>query len=123
MAVSAWARVAAFGSSTAILWWRTVCAYGWRVPAIATAITIKTLLVAVRARAISIQNTRKKSTCIGIGQSRDRFWRARPQNLATPVAAFGAQINDPVRRLDDFQIVLDHQDGTPCINQTPEGRK
>ena len=44
-------------------------------------------------------------------------------NLAAPVSALGPQIDHPVRRLDDFQIVLDDHNRSPCFNETAKCRQ
>ena len=40
----------------------------------------------------------------------DGFRRALRDNLAAGVAAFRPQINDPIRRFDHLEIVLNHQE-------------
>ena len=43
--------------------------------------------------------------------------RAFGDDAAAAVAAFGAEVQDPVGGLDHFQIVLDDDDGVACIRQ------
>ena len=40
--------------------------------------------------------------------------------LAAAVAAFGAQVDDPVRRLDHVEVVLDHEDRVAGVDQPVE---
>ena len=44
-----------------------------------------------------------------------------PTIFPPPFSALGAQIDHPIRGLDDLQIVLDHDDGAPCFNETAKG--
>ena len=37
--------------------------------------------------------------------------------MSAAIATFGAEVDDPVGGLDDFEIVLDHHDGIALINQ------
>jgi hypothetical protein len=47
----------------------------------------------------------------------DLLRRARGHDLAAAVAAFGAEVDDPVGRLDDFEIVLDDHHGVAGVDQ------
>jgi hypothetical protein len=42
---------------------------------------------------------------------------ATVHDLAAAVAAFGAEVDDPVGGLDDFEIVLDHHHGVALLDQ------
>ena len=46
----------------------------------------------------------------------DVFRAARGDEFAAAVAAFGAEVEDPVGGLDDFEVVLDDDDG--CLLYT-----
>ena len=46
------------------------------------------------------------------------FGAALGDDLAAAVAAFGAEVQDPVGRLDDVEIVLDHHDRVSCVHQS-----
>jgi len=48
---------------------------------------------------------------------RDVFGGAARDDMAAGVAAFGAEIDDPVRGLDDFEIVLDDEDRVAGLDQ------
>ena len=48
---------------------------------------------------------------------RDVLGRARGHDLAAAVAAFGAEVDDPVGGLDDLEIVLDHDHGVALVDQ------
>ena len=43
------------------------------------------------------------------------LWRPFRNDLTATGAAFGPKVNDPVRRLDHIQVVLDHYDGVAMI--------
>lgn len=45
------------------------------------------------------------------------FGGACGNNSAAAVAAFGAEVDDPVGRLDDFEVVLDDDDGVTRVGQ------
>ena len=45
------------------------------------------------------------------------FWRPRDENLSAASPAFGAEINDPVSRLDDIEVVLDDDDRIAVIDE------
>ena len=47
----------------------------------------------------------------------DVFRRAGGDDLAAAVAAFGAEVDDPVGGLDHFEIVLDHHHGVAALDQ------
>src|SRR5258708_29217262 len=50
---------------------------------------------------------------LGLG---DLLRRAARDDLAAAVAAFGAEIDDPVGGLDDLEIVLDHHHGVAALD-------
>ena len=74
------------------------------------------LLTAVGWVSISIQDLRQELSGVRIRQLGDDLWRAGADHVSAPLAALRAQINHPVCCLDDFQIVLDHQNRAPCFN-------
>jgi hypothetical protein len=46
------------------------------------------------------------------------IWRGQEvSSCAAAVAAFGAEVDDPVGGLDDFEIVLDHDDRVALVDQ------
>jgi hypothetical protein len=47
----------------------------------------------------------------------DRFRRSDRHYLAAPVTAFGPHVDDPVRGLDDIEIMLDYYDRVAVIAQ------
>src|SRR5687768_16253785 len=47
----------------------------------------------------------------------DFLWRPSGDDRAATNSAFGPEVDDPVRRLDDVEVVLDHQDGVPAIDE------
>src|SRR6185312_17072342 len=49
------------------------------------------------------------------GVGRNLLGRAGRDDLAAPLAAFGAEVNEPVGRLDDVQVVLDDHDGVALV--------
>ena len=55
-----------------------------------------------------------RATCSGVPVA-----TTRPPLLA----AFRPQIDDPVGRLDDVEIVLDHQNRSPAVDQLAERRQ
>ena len=46
--------------------------------------------------------------------------RALAHQLAAGVAAFGAQVEDPVGGADDVEVVLDHHQRVPRLEQLAE---
>ncbi len=65
---------------------------------------------------VSVQHPFQILSSVRVFQLRDRFGRAGADKIPAAIAAFRAQVDDPVRRLDDFEIVLDDDDGASCIN-------
>ena len=51
---------------------------------------------------------------------RDFFGRALGNDPATAIAAFGTEVDDPVRALDHIEVVLDNHDGVTAIRQPLE---
>jgi hypothetical protein len=73
--------------------------------------------------AVSVQHFCQVLSGVGILYFRDGFWGAYAHDVSSAFAALGAQIDYPIGGLDDFQVVLDHDDGSPYIYQTTEGGK
>src|SRR5471030_2666237 len=48
----------------------------------------------------------------------DVFWRAGGDDLPAARAAFGAEVDDPVGRLDDVEVVLDDDQRVALVAQT-----
>ena len=112
----------------------SVCSGSWRrarsLPACerpatqASSAAIASLRAAIRTgSAIAVEHTRQIFSCIRTCDLGDRFRRPGPDDLAAAAAAFRSEIDDPIRGLDDFEIVLDDDDRAPCINQTAESRQ
>ena len=55
-----------------------------------------------------------------VGERGDFFRRAAGGDLAAGFAPFGPQVDDPVGRLDDVQVVLDHQHRVAQVDQPVE---
>ena len=72
---------------------------------------------------IPVQDTRQIFSRVRSRELRNCFWRSRAYNFAAPAAALGTQIDHPIRRLDDFQIVLDDDNRSPCFNKTAKRRQ
>src|SRR5690242_11729838 len=51
---------------------------------------------------------------------RDLFRRAGANQLPARIAALGAEVDDPVARADDVEVVLDDDDRVPRAQQLPE---
>src|ERR1700745_4247122 len=118
MALSAWISSGGCeGSSTATRWCRTVllletCAKSG-VPARSTPQSQRRncLFVAIgTGSSVPVQHRRQIFSSIGIGKLRNRLGSCCAHDIAAPLAALGPQIDHPIRRLDDFEIVLDHDD-------------
>jgi hypothetical protein len=45
------------------------------------------------------------------------FRRSFGDYAPTSFTAFGSEVDDPVGTLDDFQVMLDHDNGVPGINK------
>ena len=54
---------------------------------------------------------------MGAGDADDLLGRARGDDLAAAVAPLGAEVDDPVGSLDDFEIVLDHHHRIALVDQ------
>ena len=70
---------------------------------------------------VSIQNLLQVLSRIRVLQFRNRFGWTCPDKVAPAITTLGPQIDDPVRRLDDFEIVLDDNDRAARINEPPKG--
>ncbi len=53
----------------------------------------------------------------------NRAWRAHRHDLAAARASFGAQVNHPIGRCDDVELMLDHHHGMAAIGQTVEDQE
>jgi hypothetical protein len=74
------------------------------------------LRVAIPRSSITIQDTRQKLPSVRLGQPGDCFWSAGAYHIPAALAAFRAQIDYPIRCLDDVQIVLDDQNRASCFD-------
>src|ERR1700692_1538686 len=66
---------------------------------------------AIGSCAVAVQRASENLSGVGFFHARDLFGRALRHDAAALVAAFGAEINDPVGLFDDVKIMLDDQDG------------
>ena len=73
------------------------------------------LLLAI-ACAVSVQHPLQILSSVRVFQLRDRFGRAGADKVPAAIAAFRTEVDHPVRRLDDFEIVLDDDDGASRID-------
>ena len=62
----------------------------------------------------------KKPSRVGGFAGCDLFWRACDDDLASGVAAFGAEVDDVVGGFDYVKMVLDGDDGVTCVYQAIE---
>jgi len=51
-------------------------------------------------------------------QHRNLFGRALADNLSSATSALGAQVDDPVGRLHDVEVVFDHEHGVALVDET-----
>src|SRR5579863_1788454 len=69
-------------------------------------------------RSAAVQDTRQILSGIRPSQFGDCFWRPYADNLSPARTALRPQIDDPIRRLDHFHIVLNDHDRSPCFYET-----
>src|SRR2546430_993995 len=50
----------------------------------------------------------------------DLLRRSHRDDLAPLVASLGAEVDHPVRRLDELDVVLDHHDGVAAVDELAE---
>src|SRR5579864_1482492 len=67
---------------------------------------------------LAAQNASQIFSRVRASQLCDGLRRSHADHFAAAIAALRPQIDDPIRSLDDFEIVLDHDDRSPCINET-----
>jgi len=80
------------------------------------------LFYAHRGHAIPVQNPLQVLSSVRIVQLRDGFrWPER--RCSHRDRRLRAQVDHPIRRLDDFQIVLDDNNRASRINETAESGK
>ena len=63
------------------------------------------------------QHRREEFASIAARRFHDIFRWPPGDDFAAAVAAFGAEIDHPVRGLDDFEIVLDHHHGVALVGE------
>ena len=68
----------------------------------------------------SRQHRHEKLSGVTALRARDVLGRPGRHDLAAPVAALGTEVDDPVRSLDYFQIVLDHHHRVALLDQLME---
>ena len=61
--------------------------------------------------------------CMRLRVARHLFRRSRSNDLAPLIAAFRPQIDQPVSRFDDVQVVLDHQQRAARLQQFAKRRQ
>src|SRR5690606_4754672 len=66
------------------------------------------------------ENRPQKLTGVGTLHPRDLLRRAGRDDLAAARAPLGAEVDDPVGRLDDVEVVLDDDDRVAGVHQPPE---
>src|ERR1700720_2417423 len=69
---------------------------------------------------ITVQDARQVAAGMRLRIARGLLRRPRGDNFAAAVAAFRPQINQPVRRLNDVQVVLDDQERSAAVKQLAE---
>ena len=104
------------------MWVCAATAAAKAIPRIAALHKIRVLLLTM-AYAVSVQNQLEVLTSVRVFQLGDHFWRAGADEVSAAFAAFRAEVDDPVGGLDDFKVVLDHDDGSASIDETAEGGK
>src|SRR5687768_11163829 len=72
---------------------------------------------AVGVRTAYGQHVAQVSAGVRRGDLDNLFRRPRGDDLAPLMAAFGAQIDDPVSGLDDIEVVLDDEQAVPRLQQ------
>ena len=72
---------------------------------------------ASRRAARTHERAREETPRVRLLRLRDLLRRAGGDDLAAAVAAFGAEIDDPVGGLDHVEVVLDHDDGVAVVAQ------
>src|ERR1700704_471753 len=70
--------------------------------------------------AVSVQDLLEKLSCVGIVQLSNHLRRTRTHEIAAPVAALRTEIDDPICGLDHFEVMLNHNYGSPGIDQAPK---
>jgi len=58
---------------------------------------------------------------VGAGVGGDLLGGPGGDDLAAGVAAFGAEVDDPVGGLDDVEVVLDDEEGAAAVDELAEG--
>src|SRR4051812_24429938 len=77
----------------------------------------------VRMRPSFCENRTQVSSGVRRLHACDLLRRAHRDDRSAILAAFGPQIDDEVGRLDHVQIVLDHEERVPGLEQLPESRQ
>src|SRR5215475_18633 len=68
--------------------------------------------------AIEIQHAGKHLPRVRLLRTRHLLWRPLRHDAPAAFAAFRAQINNPVRLLDDVEMMLDNQHGVSQIHES-----
>src|SRR5258708_27232253 len=74
------------------------------------------ILPVAMACAVPVQDPLQVLPSVGAFYLRDRFGRADSHEVPAAITAFRTEIDDPVRGLDHFKIMLDDDDRTPRID-------
>src|ERR1700676_1537144 len=81
------------------------------------------ILPVTMACAVPVQDPLQILSSVRVFQLRDRLGRSEADEVPTAIAALRTEIDDPVRGLDHFEIVLDDDDRPSRIDETAESRK
>jgi hypothetical protein len=57
---------------------------------------------------------------VGSARARDLLGRTLRDDPAAALAALGPEVDDPVRRADHLEVVLDDDHGVPLLGQRPQ---
>ena len=71
-------------------------------------------------RSGSLQENFEEAGGVGLGGFEDFFGGSRSDYLAALVAAFGTEVDDPVRALHHFEVVLDDDDAVSLVHEAVE---
>ena len=69
------------------------------------------------------KDTGKKAAGVGLRVARDLFRGSGGDYFATLITAFGAQVDEPIGRLDDVEIVLDDEERSAGFEKFAKGGK
>jgi len=73
--------------------------------------------------AVPVQDLLQILSSVRVLELSDRFGRARADKVPTAIAAFRTEVDDPVCRFDDLEIVFDYDDRASRIDETAKSRE